>query len=491
MTATLTQQAIDLESMEVRTVSEVPAAYRIEPTGWDRFFWQSTENLRRIYQWALAHMLAPYVVLMNVLARLLVSTPPNVVLPSLVGSSPASLNLNICVVGYSGQGKDQGINAATTLIPDVRDAVTSSLASGEGVAALHAVRVPEINPESGKPVPGSLHNEPNHIRAILRCSEAATLKALIGRSENTLIGTLNNAWSGLQLGGAVKAQENNLSVPAHGYREVLVIATQPAYVGMLSAQHDNGFLQRLIWASAYDPRINDVPTDAVVNDAVECPEGLMFDPATIPAAPEPSAYENLYLAGSRERLMNPGCYPLHEMTFPKTARRQVVEFRKDHNQPGINQDDPDAHRLLLQMKLAAALHFLDHDHNGRPCDLKVGQREWNNAGHLMAYSIAVRAKAERQGREARQYNDAEQIADRNEANDLAEAKVLEKAKTRILKVLADRDPGREGMTERDLRNNMNTTQRKVFSLAIEALKNAGGIDWVERGEGGMYYSLPM
>lgn len=59
MTATLTQQAIDLESMEVRTVSEVPAAYRIEPTGWDRFFWQSTENLRRIYQWALAHMLAP------------------------------------------------------------------------------------------------------------------------------------------------------------------------------------------------------------------------------------------------------------------------------------------------------------------------------------------------------------------------------------------------------------------------------------------------
>lgn len=485
------QQSIDPDTGEIVEALMEPKPWRPRVVGGDRDFWNGSSALTKVYEWSLIHLLAPYAVLMNLLARVIAAIPPTIVLEALVGASPASLNLAICVVGWSGQGKDRSIDDADVLVPDVRDAVSQELSTGEGVTAIHAQRVQDIDPETGKPVPGTMHNEPRHIRAILRCSESATLKALIDRKDSTLIGTLNNAWSGLSLGGAVKTQENNLRVPAHGYRQVLVIASQPAYVGTIVAQHDNGFLQRLVWASAYDPRINtQVPTDVIVDETFADDYTPLLDPDAIPADPSEDVYRNLYIAGSIAGLLNPDSYRLATVTFPKRARREAVEFRKAHNRPDINEDDPDAHRILCQMKLAAALHFLQHDHKGKPCDLKVTEKEWSQAAHLMHYSSTIREESERKGREARQSNDAEQIADRTEAAELAEVKVVGRAKNRIVSILERKDPERRGLPNRDLRNSLSAPQRRVFTTAIDQLKEDGVLDWRET-DGATFYSLSI
>lgn len=485
-------QLLDFDHGEPQVRDAPPQHWTPRITGDDSDFWKSTPSLRYVYQWSLSRLLSPYVVLMGVLCRLLVAVPPNVVLPALIGASPASLNLDVCVVGYSAQGKDSGIDAASVLVPDVRDADTTDVSSGEGIAAIHAVRVPDLAPETGKPLPGTMHDAPRNIRAILLCTEAAALAAQIGRRDNTLVGTLNKAWCGSQLGGAVKAAENNLHVPKHGYRQALVVASQPAYVGTLAAQHANGFFQRLVWADAYDRRISHVPVDSYVAGLIDVPDCRTFpyDTKTLPQDPAPAVYESLYLHGSREAMPNPDAYPLVEMKFPKTAYYDVVNFRLAHNRDDIEQDDPDAHSQLIRMKLAAALHFLDHDHKDRPCDLTVSDRDWKNAGRIMEYSSTVRMRAEAKGRESRQSDDAEQIADRNAAIDMAEAKTVNRAKNRIIAVLTQRDPAHMGLSERDLRNSLNSSQRKSFRVAIEALKNENRIHWEEGPEGGVTYSLP-
>ena len=58
----------------------------------DDEFWNSRESLQQIKDYAVSRFVSPYAVLAVTLCRIIVATPPHVVLPPTIGADYGSLN---------------------------------------------------------------------------------------------------------------------------------------------------------------------------------------------------------------------------------------------------------------------------------------------------------------------------------------------------------------------------------------------------------------
>jgi hypothetical protein len=301
-------------------------------------FWQARPVLAYLHTFARARMVSPWALLGVVLARLVVTVPPWVVLPPLTGGV-ASLNLFVALVGPSGAGKGAAEAAAQEALW-LGDVTEAAPGSGEGITHAYVVREK-----------GELRQ---HTEAVLfTLPEVDTLTGLSARQGSTISGQLRSLWSGERLGFTTADPSRRVSVERHTYRAALVLGVQPERAGELLRGADGGLPQRFLWLPATDPTAPDEPPAD--------PEPFTLPPASWNRPPH-----------GRQR----------QLSIPEAARQAVHVARR----AGLRGEAAqlDGHAVLARLKVAAALALLD----SRPA---VDEADWDLAGVLMVVSNQTRA----------------------------------------------------------------------------------------------------
>ncbi|MEK0264231.1 hypothetical protein [Bifidobacterium mongoliense] len=424
-------------------------------------FWNDRAALAYVRDYARATRIAPMTLLLDVLARVSALTPPTVVIPPLVGASPASLNLFVATVGGPGTGKGLASAAAAQLIPDIRGAVTTQPASGEGLAAIYANRVPVTEEEGGHKGETRIHCVTS--RALLRVEEIGVLAGASSRQGSTVTPTLCSAWSGEALGAFNKLEANRLTVPAHAYRLAMTVGVQPAASNALFANVGMGLPQRFIWSDTSDPDAPDVRPDR--------PTGVMpCDLTAIPQDPDPATFDAVYQAATIRGSLG---YTLTEMRFPAEAYGESDRHRLAVLH-GREVNPLDSHGMQCKAKTAALLALLD----GR---MDVSPSDWNLAGEIMAESNRVRDRCLELMHVEMQRQKADYISDSEEARAQAESRKLESAKRSVANYLTRHDPAHEGVKGYELRRPLGRNGGLAYD-AIEALHDDGVLDCLVPGQ---------
>lgn len=436
----------------------------------DSDFWNSSETLRYIRDYARAKgvRVAPWALLFSVLARVCAATPPNVVIPALAGGSAMSLNFYVALIGASGDGKGLTEHAARQLVPDIRQAITTQPASGEGLATIYTRHATD---DEGNPTV-----ECASCRALLSIPEIATLGGTAKRVGSTVVPTLTSAYSGERLGGWNKSESNRFSVPEYGYRVSLITGVQPANVKVLMNEVGTGLPQRFVWASVRDP---EAPEQAPDRPATP----FVYDSTRLPADPSQTGLNTLYKAGSRYDMLNHGDtnYPLTLMRFPDCAVK-AVETDSYMRLRGTRGNELDAHGIGVRLKLAALFALLDYR-------LEVTEADWQLAAYAYDRSAMFRAECIREGERVTCKRKAEAIALDDEAREQAQRKKLEQAKQYIVNYLNNHDPNGEGVRGYVIRRSCGRNYRfaddaiqslyaegRIEPASIET-ENVGATDW--------------
>jgi hypothetical protein len=412
-------------------------------------FWGSRESLAHVRDFARARRAGPLGTLGVVLARVVGATPPFVVLPPLAGGI-ASLNPFIALVGPSGKGKGKCSSAGrdAVIIEGISEAHLLTPGSGEGVAHMFAHR-------KGQDL--VMHEE----RVILDAPEVDTLTALNGRRGATLDPELRKAWSGEGLGFGYADPTKRLPIPAHAYRLCLLVGVQPGRAESMFDSADGGTPQRFLWLPVSDPRAPDTRPPE--------PEPLRW---RLPSWPLALHGEKVHLEVCREAAAAVDAESLRSLRDDSFA------------------DSLDGHRLLAQLKVAAALALLD-GHAGVRAD------DWRLGGMLLAISDQTRRRV--QQRLAAGRVEANGAAARAEAEravtverHLAENGVAG-ARRAILRVLEaherdGRHPDGQGCHRRCLKDACGTSAlRSHLGEALHRAMESGEVAAVEVKQGGFNY----
>lgn len=424
-------------------------------------FFEARPVLRYIRDYARASRIAPMTLLVDVLTRVSVITPPNVVLPPLVGAAPGSLNMFVAVVGGPGSGKGIASAAAAQLMPDIRGAVTTQPASGEGLAAIYVNRVPVPEDEGGHKNETRLHCVTP--RALLSIEEIGALGGASSRQGSTVLPTLCSAWSGEPLGAFNKMESNRLTVPAHAYRLGLTVGVQPAAAATLFDGVGTGLPQRFLWAETIDPQAPEHRPDRPAGS-------LPCDLSAIPCDPQPNTLDAIYQAGTIRGAL--GFEPT-ELVFPDEAYRES-DTRRLAVLHGAGVQPLDSHAMQVKAKVSALLALMD----GR---MTVSVEDWQLAGEIMAESTRVRDRCLELMHSEMQRQKADYIADSDEARAQAESRKLETAKRSVLSQLERHDPGHEGIKGYDISRMLGRNGKSAYD-AIEALYEAGELDMILDGD---------
>jgi len=387
------------------------------------------ESLAHVRAFAQARLTSPLAVLAVVLARVIATVPPHIVLPALVGSH-ASLNLFAALVGPSGGGKGAAEGAAADAV-DLGVVFTASVGSGEGLGHLFAHR------EKGALIR-------DRTTALLTVPEVDGLTALGSRQGATLMPQLRQAWSGEALGFAYADPAKRITLERHSYRLSMVVGVQPGRAAPLLDDADGGTPQRFLWMPTTDP---DAPDDP-------------------PPAPEPRR-----LAGQLWEAEHRGLRPLVVPDAAVDAIRgaRLARLRGEG-------DALDGHALLCRLKVAAALTLLDVRRG-------ITDEDWRLAGVVMAISADTRAGVVRHLAErASAANLARGQAEGVRAAVAGEAAVAH-AVRRVAPLLL-RHLQRHGEQSRsELRKRLPARDRAAFDDALEHLQASGQVDAVESDHG--------
>lgn len=441
----------------------------------DDEFWGSSPRLAYIRDMARARRAAPWAVLLGVLARVSVVTPPNVVVPDFVGGAYGSLNVFVAIVGRSADGKGLAMGTARRLIPDDLGAETDTPVSGEGLATLFARREQLPAEDDGGERRSVLRC--SNMRALLDVGEITVLGAAMGRSGSTLLGTLTSVWSGERLGGRNVSEAKRLRVPEYGYRLPLITGVQPGNSGILTDEDVTGLPQRMLWASVLDPgRPDTLPA---------MPAGeLGFDSGRLAALqPDTMTMNGLYQAGDYWRYTGENgqpLYPLHVLRYPPTVAEEIDRDARDRL-AGTRPAGMDGHSLFTTVKTAGLLAILEQ----RDELLTVTEDDWQRAKYVVARSKQFRDECIRSGRETlrgkRRSALADELVTKAEAQELAEQEKCERdygrwAK-RIENALTKYDEGHEGLAGYEIKRRTGLRADETYST-IERMSAEGRLDKV-------------
>ena len=325
-----------------------PAAAKVrdEPPALPDELWTARPLFQHIRSAAYARTVSAPALLAAVLVRALAHTPPELVLPPIIGAE-ASLNMFVLCVAPSGLGKSVGHAYAGDLL-DVTAApelVERPLGSGEGLTEVFFDWVVEDD-GSGKKVKVRRQVRSN---ALFFADEGTVLSELAARSGSTLLSQLRLAWSGQLLGQTNAAAERRRILDPHSYRLCLMMGIQPGNAAGLLADEASGTPQRFLWVSALDETVPDLEL---------MPKWPGRLPWAVPKLPDGPV---------------------------DVDRRIVTELRRQHveRHHGAPVAALDSHAGLVRLKVAAGFGLLDRRHS-------VTVDDWALAGTVMRYSNAVR-----------------------------------------------------------------------------------------------------
>lgn len=330
-------------------------------------FWNSSAQLRDLRQFAQARLVGPAAMLGAALARVISHIPPNVVLPPTVGSY-ASLNLFVAIVGKSGESKSAAIKVAREWLSVEPDCPPSKPGSGEGLAKCFAY-VQKIH-NGGYQQIGKQWS----VLAVL--PEIETLTAIGSRGGATIMSALREGWSGERLGNDYATEDKRIVLHDNRYRLCFVVGVQPEKAAPLLADADGGTPQRFVWFPITDGGTPDV----------EPPESPKLDLGRWPL-PKNAARIKLFdidepLKNHMADPPNPDDYAV--LKIPDSAKDEIKATQRAIRRGDAETDPLDGHRLLVRLKLSAALMALESRYDG------VTQSDWERAGVIMKMSDATR-----------------------------------------------------------------------------------------------------
>jgi hypothetical protein len=407
-------------------------------------FWELTDTLQHVRDFARARRVSPWALLGVTLARLLTTIPPSVQLPPLVGGR-ASLNLFIGLVGDSGKGKGAPERAAGDAFK-IAPIYVTGIGSGEGINHLFA------------------HYDKNHGTVMdRRCvlfsvPEIDMLAALGQRNASTLLPQLRKAWSGEALSFAYVSKDKALVIQEHDYRLNLVAGIQPGRAGALLDDSDGGTPQRFVWLPCTD---------------LDAPEQR---------PPEPEPIDLTAIADGWPPCIGvdlAGRSGPHEMVLPHKATELVDRSRLAALRGEDAGSALDGHALLCRIKVAVGLAFLHQER-------EVTDEFWEMSGVVMEVSSETRrgveaGLAERAEKQNRARGRAEGVR-AVEADTVREEEAIKRVGKTILRRLdkqrgsASRSAVREAVAFRD--------REPYFDPALDMLLSDGRVEVVpgERGE---------
>lgn len=431
----------------------------------DRDFWESRLLFSYVRDYARACRVAPTALLDAVLTRISAVIPPTLTAPAFVGSSPITLNLFLALWGASGAGKGSTISTAASLVPNLRGAVETQPASGEGLVAIFAGRRFRENPEDPKAHDSELCCVSP--RALLNIPEIRSLGGAASRQGSTVVPTLTSAFSGEALGAWNKSESDRLMAPRYGYSLALITGVQPANADILASEAGTGLPQRFLWASTGDPQAPDQRPDR--------PEGgLPVSLDLIPHDPDRDMLDFLYQQRDRDNMLDPdNRYPLTILDYPRTVWREVDAQRLEALRGAVI-DPLDTHKLLVSVKVAGILAVAD----GRE---HVDQDDWQAAKAITSDSIETRRRCLELGREAQRTRMTDSLELKDEASESLEGRKEHTVRNAILRSL-ERDSGREGVRGYVLRQNCGRNGPLCYRV-LEALFEEGLVDHVGQSTG--------
>lgn len=389
----------------------------------DDGFWESRPLFSYVRDYARACRVAPAALLDTVLTRVSALVPPTVTAPAFVGSGPITLNLFLALWGASGAGKGSTISTAASLIPDLRGAVETQPASGEGLVAIFAGRRFRENPEDPKAHESELFCA--NPRALLSIPEIRSLGGAASRQGSTIVPTLTSAFSGEALGAWNKGESDRLMVPRYGYSLALITGVQPANADILTNETGTGLPQRFLWASTTDPQ---APEQRPERPMGSLPVRL----DDIPCDPPRDDMDFLYQQRDRSNMFDPDRrYPLTVLDYPRTVW-QEVDGQRVRALHGQATDPLDTHRLLVGVKVAGVLAMTE----GRE---QVNVDDWQAAKAIVDESINTRRQCLDQGREAQKTRIADSMEVKNEASESLAERKAQTIMNAILRALEEKD----------------------------------------------------
>lgn len=404
-------------------------------------FWRSRKTLSRIHEYAKARRAGPWAVLGCVLARVIATTPPNVVLPPVVGGA-ASLNLFVGLVGKSGTGKDAANNAARSLL-DIgggwADYLEAPVGSGEGLSHMF-MRPVKATKDDPHPYP-----EQYNAKALVRIGEIDALAAQQSRQASTLSAQLRYAAMGEELGAFYVDLAKRMIVPKHSYRLCIVGGIQPTRAGVLLDDADGGTPQRWIWLPAGDP--------TATREVPEAPDPLYWEPPDLMTA---------------ERL-DEGGRTFYQLGLPPAALDAIIDARvrsqREEESAGL-----DSHAMLTREKVAGGLGLLE----GR---LTPDDEDWRLSGVIMTVSDAQRARCQKAiGEKAAASNQAQAVAEAERTVVVGE-RVEQSKRRKLARTIKNRVAkcGSAGETPGKLKNSLASGDRDLFDDVLDSLMVAGEV----------------
>jgi hypothetical protein len=443
-------------------------------------FWASRLVLTHVRDVALARRCSPWAVLGVVLARVVAATPPRVVLPPLVGSV-ASLNLFVGLVGRSGDGKGAAVAVGTEAV----DLGALGLLGGTVAFAVHT-------PGSGQGIGHAYAQYEKGVgmaryadSALFELAEIDHLVGLSGQTGSTLMPELRRLYMGERLGHLYVDVHKRVEIEAHSYRASFVAGVQPARSGVLLDDADGGTPQRWMWLPVTYPHADQRPSEPAKPWRWQAPEWIADKrPSTELAAPayppqlpvKPEGTQDAYVPGQPlQPVMPTATRSRVTLSVPECAAT-AIDVAHLARSRGVG-DPLDGHRLLCQLKVAAALGILD----GRP---EVSRSDWELAEVVMAVSDATRKAAVATLRTKdvdRNVARANHEALRAVVVDTAkEQAAVTRAAQSVQRVVARADGW---IPRKDLRNKINSTDKANLDAALDLLIAAGEVimEPTERG----------
>ncbi|MFC5222404.1 YfjI family protein [Bifidobacterium leontopitheci] len=427
--------------------------------GDDSEFWASSPRLKYIHDYALARGMNPWAVLAATLCRAAACIPPTIKTPAFRGAQ-SPLNMYAVTVAPSGGGKTMARKVAGEIIPDMLNATIAEPASGEGVIAMFAMRVPLPAKEAGG-ARGRTVLACRNMRAFVAIDEITKLGALSSRQGSTLTGTLLTAWSGGDLSNWTASEEKRLSVPDGAYSIGMCAGSQLAKLGVIVSKEDEGLPQRFLYAEA------EAPAEPAGTPPPE--GGFGFDVAKLrDASPSADQLDRVYNDSSVT-------LPIRELSYPDGVK-PLVEQNAELPLKTI-----DAHTVLTCIRTAGILAVMEQ-RDGH--EYEVTRDDWKRAAYIVRHSRMVRDRCIAAGAAERRRQRKKTMKERAEdgeavATALAGDAIIEFLKRRDVTTAASaKGYGRYGTTSRTIRNGISTNYRIVCGKVLDDLVLAGRLGTV-------------
>jgi hypothetical protein len=435
---------------EPDTDGSPPASPTVALAGLPDTFWDARPVLTHIRRAAWARVQCPDVVLYTVLARMAALMHHQIKVDSGI-STPASLNLFAALVGYSGDGKTQGVKVGAELMPAPDRKILDfdgqlPLGSGEGLAeAYQGLR--EL-PAEGKKKPQKIKTQVRH-NALFYVDEGQTFcRLLFDRTGSTTGAALRSAWGGEMIGQR-NAQEVTTRIVAEGsYALGVIVAFQPTVVTQLLADGGTGMPQRFIWSVAADPNIPD--------ERVGWPGPLPWNPATIR---EPVTIE-----------------------MPATVKEQLYRDALARKRGQQVLAELDGQAPLMMVKLAALLALLDSRTEATEDDWALAQTVWDTSRAVRDALVAMAAQRRTREEDARDDRYVGRAVRQASAVTSAEKAIVRVARAIALRVHEADGGMTNGSAFRAMAGRDRDRGRDFFDAAVE---HAAGQGWVHLGEHGL------